>query len=262
MNNLTVMTRVIGVVSGKGGVGKTTTVVNIGAVLSHDFKKNTVVVDTNVSSSNLSLHLGAHFHPITINNVLKGEANVSETIVKHPSGLKIVPASLSVDDLFVDSQNLPQIINELKKDHEIIILDTAPSIGEETLNALKICDEVLIVTNPNLPAVTDALKTIKLAEKLNIPVTGVIVNMFRKDAPLTIKDIEYMCNYKAIGIVYFDRKVDESIMKKIPLVHYDPKSKASKGFKKVSAQLMGAKYEEEKGILEKILNFFLEPEEE
>lgn len=252
------MSRVIGIISGKGGVGKTTTAVNLSATLAHNFKRQIVVVDTNVSSSNLSLHLGTHFHPVTINNVLKGEANIRDTVVTHPSGLKVVPASLSVDDMFVECTRLGEVINDLKTDYEIVVLDTAPSIGHETLNALKVCDEVLIVTTPNLPAVTDALKTIKLAEKLNVKIKGVVVNMYRRDAPLTIKDVEYMCNYPIVGVIPFDDMVEQSVMKKVPIVHFKPNSKASKNFKHVAASLIGVDFMPEKSFFQKVVDFFVE----
>ena len=252
------MGKVIGVISGKGGVGKTTTSVNIGATLSHNFKKNVVVVDTNVSSSNLSLHVGAHFHPLTLNDALKGEVNVDETIVNHPSGLKVVPASLSVDDLFVNSDNLPEIVNDLKKEHDIVILDTAPSIGAETLNALKVCDAAIVVTTPHLPSVTDALKTIKLSEKMNVPILGVVLNMFRKNAPLTIADVEYMTNHKVIGTIEHDVNVDTSVMKKVPMVHFKPNAKASHGFKGIAANMIGVEYKPEKKWFDKIISWFIE----
>ncbi|PIO00356.1 hypothetical protein COT72_01465 [archaeon CG10_big_fil_rev_8_21_14_0_10_43_11] len=252
------MSRVIGIISGKGGVGKTTTSVNLSATLAHNFKRETVVVDTNVSSSNLSLHVGAHFHPLTINNALRGEVPIAETIVVHPSGMKVVPASLSVDDMFVECTNLPAVINELKADNEFIILDTAPSIGHETLNALKVCDDVIIVTTPDLPAVTDALKTIKLAEKLNVHILGVVVNMYQRGAPLTIKDVEYMLNYPIVGVVPFDTSVNASVMKKVPIVHYKPNSRAAQNFKKVASGLVGVDFLPEKGLFQKLLGIFIE----
>jgi septum site-determining protein MinD len=252
------MGKVIGVISGKGGVGKTTTAVNIGATLSHNFKKNVIVVDTNVSSSNLSLHVGAHFHPLTLNDALRGDVNVEETIVNHPSGLKVLPASLSVDDLFVNCDNLPGIVNDLKKEHDIVVLDTAPSIGEETLNALKVCDAVVVVTTPHLPSVTDALKTIKLSEKLNVPVLGVVLNMYRKNAPLTIADVEYMTNNKVIATVPYDTVVDTSVMKKVPVVHFKPNSKTSHGFKSIAASLIGVDYKPEKSWFDRIIGWFVE----
>ena len=249
---------VIGVISGKGGVGKTTSSVNLGAALSHNFKKSVVVVDTNVSSSNLSLHVGAHFHPITLNHVLKGEANIEEAIVNHPSGMKIVPASLSVDDLFMDVTRLPEVISELKEKYDVVVLDTAPGIGSETISSLKTCDGVVIVTTPHLPSVTDALKTVRLAEKLEIPVYGVILNMYRKKAPLTVTDVEYMTNNKVIGVIPYDTNVDDSVMKKVPVVHYKAGSKTSDGFMNVAAKMIGQNYEPSKTFFEKFVNLFVE----
>lgn len=252
------MGRVIGVISGKGGVGKTTTAVNLAASLSYDFGKDVVVVDTNVNSSNLSLHVGAHFHPLTINDVLRGEAKIDETLVHHPSGMKVVPASLSVDDLFTEVKKLPDVVNELKAKHELVILDTAPSVSQETVQALRACDAVIVVTTPNLPSVTDALKTIKLAEKLGVQILGVVLNMNKKKAPLTISDVEYMTNHKVLSIIPYDDNVDVSVMKKVPIVHFKPKSKVSQGFKTTAAKILGVDYKPEKNLIEKVLGLFIE----
>ena len=159
------MTRVIGVFSGKGGVGKTTTTVNLGAALAYDFGKSVTVLDTNTTSSCLSLHLGMHYAPLTINNVLRNEVKHDDAIEKHGSGMNVIPASIRLQDSFVDLSNLPDIVKSASKDSDIVLLDTAPSIGEETLWSLKSCDEALIVTNPDLPSVVEALKMIKLAQE-------------------------------------------------------------------------------------------------
>ena len=64
------MTRIIGVVSGKGGVGKTTLVANLGAALASLYKKDVIVVDCNVTTSHLGLYLGMYYYPISLNKVL------------------------------------------------------------------------------------------------------------------------------------------------------------------------------------------------
>ena len=70
------MTRVIGVISGKGGVGKTTVVANLGAIFAQKYKKDVVIVDCNVSTSHLGLYLGMYYTPITLKQVLKGDAEI------------------------------------------------------------------------------------------------------------------------------------------------------------------------------------------
>ena len=83
------MTRFVGILSGKGGVAKTTTTVNLGAALNY-FKRDVIIVDGNLSTPNLGLHLGIPIVPISLHDVLKNKNNIVESIYQHESGLKII----------------------------------------------------------------------------------------------------------------------------------------------------------------------------
>jgi len=78
------MARVIAIISGKGGVGKTTTAVNLGAAL-NKFDKEVIVVDANLSTPNIGIHLGAPMVPVTLNHILRGKANIEDAIYEHSS---------------------------------------------------------------------------------------------------------------------------------------------------------------------------------
>ncbi|MBS3051549.1 MAG: P-loop NTPase, partial [Candidatus Aenigmarchaeota archaeon] len=71
------MTRIIAVVSGKGGVGKTTMVANIGTALSK-LGKNVIILDANLTTPSLGMHLGVPLYPVTLHDVLKGRANIKD----------------------------------------------------------------------------------------------------------------------------------------------------------------------------------------
>ena len=86
------------IVSGKGGVGKTTTAVNLGAAL-NKIDEDVVIVDTNLTTPNVGLHFGAPIVPVHLNHVMQGRAGIEEAIYEHESGTKIVPASLSLKDM-------------------------------------------------------------------------------------------------------------------------------------------------------------------
>lgn len=249
------MARVIGVFSGKGGVGKTTVTANIGATLAHDFNKKVISIDTNTSSAGLSLHLGMQFYPITLNQILKGKANISDAIEVHPSGLGVIPASLNLGDAFIDHDKLPRVIEKLRSYADIILLDTAPALGERTLDTMKACDQALIVTNPDLPAAVEALKAVKLAKKHALEILGTVVNKVGNGTSLSLDEVEYICNIPVIASIPEEKAVTKSIEKHMPLVHYKPQSKAAQDFKALAADLIGERYERRVGLFEKLKSF-------
>src|SRR3989338_4734544 len=91
------MTKFIAIASGKGGVGKTTTALNLGTALSN-FGKDVVVVDANLSTPHISLHLGSPKLRVTLNDSLKGIVNIKDTAYLHPSGVRIIPSSIALEE--------------------------------------------------------------------------------------------------------------------------------------------------------------------
>ena len=169
------MPKIITITSGKGGVGKTTTAINLGAAINY-FGKDVIIVDANLTTPNVGLHLGAPIVPVSLNHVLLGKAKVSDAVYEHESGTKIIPSSLSVRELRrLDHSKLKDVSKKLKKLADYIIFDSAAGLGEEAIASIESADEIIIVTNPEIPAVTDALKTSKLVEELGKQVKGIIV---------------------------------------------------------------------------------------
>src|SRR3989338_7722171 len=109
------MGKLITITSGKGGVGKTTTAINLGAAI-NKFGKDVIVVDTNLTTPNVGLHLGAPIVPVNLNHVLLGKAKVSDAIYEHESGTKIIPSSLSIKELKrLDHSKLKDVGKSLKR---------------------------------------------------------------------------------------------------------------------------------------------------
>lgn len=234
------MEKIISVVSGKGGVGKTTFVSNLGLSLI-ELEKDVVVVDGDLSTSNLGLQLGFYQFPLGLHDVLEGNVGITGAIYTHPSGLKIVPTSVSMN--YLNRVPTPYRLKSLLSDlRGLIIIDSAPGLRDDSLLVLKASDDILVITNPEIPAVTDAMKTIKLARDLGKEPMGIVVNRVRDNYELKPEEIEGMCDVPVIGTIPDDRNVKKSMFEKIPLVKYSPYSPASIAFKKIAANLIGQEY--------------------
>ena len=254
------MTRLICVSSGKGGVGKTTVTSNLGAALTH-FGADTVVLDANLTNPNLGFHIGIPLYPKTLHDVLRGDAHITEAMYIHDSGLRVVPAGLSVEDLKDTSpENLSDVLLDAVGEPDFVLIDSAAGLGNESINAIEASDEVMIVTNPNLPAVTDALKTVNIAEEAGTEVTGVVLNMVKDhDSELSTEEVESMIGYKVLMEIPDHEKVQEALAAKKPVVHHDPNHHVSERFKKVAADVHGLEYEpnlQEEGFLDRIFSKF------
>jgi len=255
------MTRIITVTGAKGGTGKTTTVTNLASALVKKGKK-VIILDANVTTPNLSLHLGIPFYPMTFHDVLKSKISIDEAVYTHSSGIKIVPASLASDAMNgVKFEKFESAILNLLGQADIIILDAAAGLGREARAAIDVADEIIIVTNPELPAVTDALKTVKVAEEIGTKVLGVVVNRVRgHDYEMARKDIEDMLEVPILIEVPEDRAVPQSIYEKTPVVNLKPRSKSALKFKELALIIAGEKVEQEireKGWLEKFFGWMM-----
>jgi len=240
--------KVIGVFSGKGGVGKTTLVANLATSLTKNFNKKVVVVDSNFSTSHLGLHFGLYEEPkVTLRDVILENESLVSAFYIHPStGVRLIPAPISgsLDEVVVNG--LANVVEQLKEDNDIVILDAAPGLGREVITTMKSIDEALIIATPDIPSITDALKTTNLIKKVNdkINISGVIVNRVRNEKyELTRKEIESACNTNVVTHIPEDSKVPESIAKGVPLIELHPYSKASVAFGRLAAAMVGQTYE-------------------
>lgn len=239
------MIRIISVVSGKGGVGKTTVVTNLSTVLSSSFNKRVTVIDCNVTSSNLALHFGAYPNATTLNNVLKGEAELKDAIFLHPSGVKIVSASLNLADLVgVDVAILNEKIKNALPEEDFIFLDSAPGFGKEAISAIKACEESIVVSTPDVPSLMDVIREKKVLEELKVKLIGLILNkVTHKKFELTEEEIRKSVDLPIIAMIPFSEKFMESLAVKVPLVSYDKYSDASFEFHKLASFLTGEPFE-------------------
>jgi len=251
------MARVIGILSGKGGVGKTTLVANIGTILSFELNKKVVLIDNNVTAPNLDLHFGLYDEfQYTLRDMLNDRVTSSQAVsVCSSTGVKIIQSPFSKGKK-INLKKLKRHIKKLSKTHDILILDFAPALGDEVVHAIDSIDEAIVITTPRIPDVASALKTIKFLKSRKKTILGMVVNRIEnKKYELKIDEIKSVCGLPILSVIQEDSRVPHSISKGIPVVLHDRNSKISTKFKMLASRLIGREYFEP-GIWERLRSFF------
>ena len=241
------MKKLIVVTSGKGGVGKTTTAINLSAAMNY-FNRDVLLIDGNLTTPNIGVYLGSPEVPVNLNHILSNKADVYEAIYEHESGIKVIPSSLSIKELKkINPGKMKNFKKDFKRISEIVIVDSAAGLGNEALSAMDMADEIIIVTNPEITAITDALKAIKLAEERRKKILGVIITKVRKDdiemAPDTVKE---MLEIPVLGMVPYDLNISESLNMRNAVVNTHPKSNTARAYKEIAARILKEKYDSDK----------------
>ena len=233
------MTKFLAFISGKGGVGKTITSINLALAL-QNFGRDVVVVDLSLATPDLSLYLGVPFLPATLNHVINGNNEIKDVVYRHPSGIKLVPASISTEDY--DPEKVIKAVKKLDGLYEVVLLDFAAGFDNNNISLMKIADETFVVTVPELPSVTDALRAIKLAEENDVTVAGVILNKVREDNyELTSSNVSMMLGYPVVEKIPYDDNLRKAVHNKFPVISAYPNSPSSVAFKKFASVLIGGK---------------------
>lgn len=234
------MTKFIVILSGKGGVGKTTSAINLGLAMAKLGQK-AIVMDGNLSSPNLSIHLGSTYYPVTIHDVMQDKSHIRNAIYKHPTGLKIIPADVSMEAMkLVDFEKLAQNIQDLHLETDYLIIDGSPGLGRETTKLLEMADEVIVVTNPDEAAILDAKRLIEFTKYFKKTITGVILTKIRKKLhEMKTDEIEKYLEIPIIAKIPHDKKFEKSLHKRTPYLHSYPKKKASQEYRKLAGKITG-----------------------
>jgi septum site-determining protein MinD len=231
------MTRVISVVSGKGGAGKTTVTANLGVALAQQ-DEDVLIIDGNFTGANISQHFGLGFQDVSLNDVLEGEAYITQAVAKHPEGVSILPAS--VLEFGGNAEKLKHSLIDFLGDKDFVLIDAAAGTDDEVQAAIEASDEVLLVSHPELPALTNTLGAKKLAEEMDREILGVVMNMVRDEkSEVEEEDIYELLEEDIIGKIPDHKHVREGIALRKPVVSYKPDSKASYAVKDVAHRLKG-----------------------
>jgi len=233
--------KTIGIISLKGGVGKTSSVANLGAALASEFGRKVLVVDANFSAPNLGLHLGLINPKITIHDVLLGRCKAEDAVHEHKAGFHLIPGA------YVSRKVRPSALNDrishLKERYDDIVIDSSPNLNEEMLATMMASDELLVITSPDYPTLSATLRAVRLARQKRTPITGIVLNKVRgKKFELRTEDIEHAAQVPVIGVLPEDINMLESVSVATPLVLHKGRSDAAIAYKKLAARLIGREY--------------------
>lgn len=250
------MGKIIAIVNQKGGVGKTTTAVNLSAYLAH-LGKQVLLVDLD-PQANATSGLGLDHRNL--------EAGIYESLVSNKpihevikrtmqNGLKIAPATLAlagagVDLVSLDNREfrLSNILEEVRKDFDFIIVDGPPSLGLLTVNSLVSADEVLIPIQSEyyaLEGLSQLLETISLVQnnlKPNLGIMGAVITMYDNRNKLSGAVMEEL--YKFFPNRIFRSVIPRSVrLAEAPsygrsILHYDPKSRGGKAYENLAREVL------------------------
>ncbi len=234
------MGRTIGVIAIKGGVGKTTVVANLGAVLAHEFNQRVLILDANFSAANLGLHFGIVNPEITLHDVLAEKHDIKKAVISH-GRMDIIAGSLVPKK--VDPLKLRSKLNQLKKEYDFILIDSSPALNEEILATMVAADELMVVTTPDYPTLSCTMHAVKVAKRRGTPITGIIVNKKRNQLfELTTEEIEEATETPVIAVVRDDVRVLEALAATTPATIYGNVTDVVVEYRKLGAALLGETY--------------------
>src|ERR1700738_4184420 len=160
------MAKVIGVTSGKGGVGKTTSTAALGAALAQT-GQSVVVVDFDVGLRTLDLVMGAERRVVyDMINVIQGDAKLAQALIrdKRVDNLSLLPASQTRDKDALTDEGVAKIIEQLREKFDWVICDSPAGIEKGAMMAMRHADVAVVVTNPEVSSVRDSDRIIGMLD--------------------------------------------------------------------------------------------------
>lgn len=250
------MSKVIAIANQKGGVGKTTTAVNLSSCLAYKGKK-VLVIDID-PQGNTTSGLGVDKKKIekSIYDVLindeKIEAALLKTAVENleicPSNIQLAGAEIELVSVISRETRIKDVLSEIRDNYDFIIIDCPPSLGLLTVNSLTAADTILVPIQCEyyaLEGLSQLMNTVKLVQKhLNpsLDVEGVVLTMFDARTNLSIQVVEevkkYFRNKVYKTVIPRNVRLSEAPSYGLPIILYDPKSKGAECYLELAEEVI------------------------
>lgn len=249
------MGTIISIINQKGGVGKTTTAVNLSAYLADKGKKTLLIDEDSQGNSTSGLSRSVTFdkslYDVLLNDISPEEAVVKTAIRKlHllPASIDLAGAEIEIAPLAERESLLKRKIEPLREQYDYIIIDCPPSLGLMTLNALVASDSIIIPIQAEfyaLEGLSQLVKTVQVVSRRMNPrlhILGILLTMFDGRTNLSLQVAEEVKKY-------FGSKVFRTVIPRTvklseapsfgePVLTYAPKSKGAEAYKKLSREVL------------------------
>jgi septum site-determining protein MinD len=237
--------RTIVITSGKGGVGKTTTVANLGCALALR-NHRVVMIDADIGLRNLDVVLGLENRIVfDLVDVAEKKCRLKQALIrdKRYEGLYLLPAAQTREKDAISPGQMQEISAELRTEFEYILIDSPAGIEQGFKNAVAGADEAIIVTTPEISSVRDADRIVGLLQARELTDPWLIVNrirpdMIRKGDMMDIDDVNDILALELLGIIPDDESIIIATNRGEPAVT-DKNSRAGEAYRNIAGRLDG-----------------------
>ncbi|MCL4398664.1 MAG: AAA family ATPase [Candidatus Parvarchaeota archaeon] len=234
--------KIIVVMSPKGGVGKTTTAVNIATAISN-LNKKTLLVDANLETPHVAVYYGFVGFKYSLEDVLNERAKIEEAVYTGDNpNFHLLPSRVAKSGVERSSHKLINVnlyIKDLQDKYDFIIIDSKPSYEIEFIKLIKDANG-LIISNPDITSIIEAKKLKEELDDAGISILGLVINKVnsRIKEQMTEKEIKDLTGIENLWKVREDNGVYNALRIGIPIVLSSPKSFAARDIMNIAKQII------------------------
>lgn len=266
------MTKVIAIANQKGGVGKTTTTVNLGAGLALQ-KRRVLLVDAD-PQANLTMGLGYQNPdelPFTIADIMDKAIHdqpidPQQGVLHHDEGFDLMPSSIQLsgyETLLVNEfgreNMLKQFINEVRGRYDYILIDCQPSLNVLTINALAAADSIIIPTQPQyfsakgMELLFESYRRIRHKVNPSLKIEGILINMMDNRPNFSKQIVNMVRTTYGNNVKVFDTEIPKSVRAEETCIQgksifeHDPHGKVAAAYEKLAGEVIQNEVERNRG---------------